>query len=182
MGMVGDEKTGAAGRRARGLASEDLPMELADRFGAVSPAYVKWLQSRWRDRGGLSYERMRLLGALLWSEGPLIMSGLGSMLGVTPRNVTKLVDALEGEGMVERRPHPTDRRATLIGLTERGKEKAGGEWDERRAAASELFDGLSEEDQRELIRLLDLLQVELRNKGVVYRAPGRIEVQQPPNH
>ena len=101
---------------------------------------------------------------------------------MTPRNVTKLVDAPEGKGLVERRPHPTDRRATLIGLTERGKEKAGEEWDERRAAASELFEGFAEEDQRELVRLLDLLHVELRNKEVVYRAPGRVEVERPPNH
>ncbi len=37
-----------------------------------------------------------------------------------PRNVTSLVDALEENGLVARRPHPTDRRATLVELTGSG--------------------------------------------------------------
>jgi hypothetical protein len=41
---------------------------------------------------------------------------------VTPRNVTGLVDALETEGLVARRPHLTDRRATLVGLTQHGNQ------------------------------------------------------------
>ena len=36
------------------------------------------------------------------------------------RNVTGLVDALEGAGFVTRSPHPTDRRATVVSLTPQG--------------------------------------------------------------
>jgi DNA-binding MarR family transcriptional regulator len=39
---------------------------------------------------------------------------------VTPRNVTGLVDGLADGGFVTREQHPTDRRATLVSLTERG--------------------------------------------------------------
>jgi len=45
------------------------------------------------------------------------MRTLSQALGVSPRTVTDLVDALEADGWVTRSPHPTDRRATIIALT-----------------------------------------------------------------
>jgi DNA-binding MarR family transcriptional regulator len=108
---------------------------------------------------------MRALGALHCSEGPIIMSDLGEELGVTPRNVTKLVDELEAEGLVRRLPHPSDRRATLIELTKKGREEVAEGYAEYIALTSELFSVLSEEDQWELIRLMDLLYDGLESKA-----------------
>jgi DNA-binding MarR family transcriptional regulator len=45
---------------------------------------------------------------------------------VTPRNVTALVDALEAQGLVTRRPHPVDRRALLVAPTRAGRTMAAG--------------------------------------------------------
>ena len=143
---------------------EDLGVRLVDEFAAFGPAYLRWVKSRLQE-GGISYARMRLLSAL-HCNGSQIMSSLSERLGVTPRNVTALVDALEEEGLVERRPHPTDRRATIIELTPKGAETCGVMYDEHRAAVSELFVGLSEDDQRELIRLLGSLRVLLRREGM----------------
>ena len=36
--------------------------------------------------------------------------------------MTKRLDRLEGAGLVERRPDPSDRRGTLVGLTKQGRE------------------------------------------------------------
>lgn len=52
---------------------------------------------------------------------------LSQALRCTPRNVTGLLDALEDSGLVVRRPHPDDRRATLVDLTTRGK-RASAAW------------------------------------------------------
>jgi DNA-binding MarR family transcriptional regulator len=93
------------------------------------------------------------------------MSSISEELGVTRRNVTALVDALEEEGLVRRQPHPTDRRATVIELTEEGERTAGAMYDEHREAVAELFGGLSEEDQRDLIRVLGRLRDALRREG-----------------
>lgn len=93
------------------------------------------------------------------------MSGISEELGVTRRNVTALVDALEEEGLVRRQPHPTDRRATIIELTEEGERTAGAMYDEHREAVAELFAELSEEDRRDLIRVLGLLRDALRREG-----------------
>ncbi len=48
------------------------------------------------------------------------MGDLAEALGVTPRNITTIVDGLEREGLLARRPDPTDRRAILLELTEKG--------------------------------------------------------------
>ncbi|MFN8111210.1 MAG: MarR family transcriptional regulator [Thermoleophilia bacterium] len=50
---------------------------------------------------------------------------LGDRLGVTRPNITKLVDGLERQGLVERRPHPADRRMVHAQLTPAGAEVAG---------------------------------------------------------
>ncbi|QCR18442.1 MarR family winged helix-turn-helix transcriptional regulator [Agrococcus sp. SGAir0287] len=42
---------------------------------------------------------------------------LASVLGITSASVTVLVDRLEQSGHVERRPHPTDRRSTVVVAT-----------------------------------------------------------------
>jgi DNA-binding MarR family transcriptional regulator len=46
---------------------------------------------------------------------------IASWLGVTPRNITGLVDALEAQGLVERVADPQDRRAVIARLTPSGE-------------------------------------------------------------
>jgi DNA-binding MarR family transcriptional regulator len=146
-----------------GAAEEDLRLRLVDAFADFGPSYMRWVKSRLQDRG-LTYARMRLLGAL-HCGGPRIMSSISDDLGVTRRNVTALVDALEDEGLVRRRPHPTDRRATVIELTPEGERTTAAMYDEHREAVSELFSALSEEDRRELVRILGSLRDALRREG-----------------
>src|SRR5215211_1911846 len=148
----------------RSEAAESLPLRLVDEFADFGPSYIRWVKSRLQDRG-LTYARMRLLGTL-YCGGPQIMSSISDELGVTRRNVTALVDAMEEEELVRRKPHPTDRRATVIELTRKGERTADAMYDEHREAVSELFLELSEEDQGELIRLLGLLRDALRREGI----------------
>jgi DNA-binding MarR family transcriptional regulator len=56
------------------------------------------------------------------SVGALSMGELSARLMVTSGNVTGLIDAMENEGLVERRPHPSDRRSTLIAMTAAGRD------------------------------------------------------------
>jgi DNA-binding MarR family transcriptional regulator len=94
------------------------------------------------------------------------MSSISYELGVTRRNVTALVDALEEEGLVRRKPHPTDRRATVIEMTDRGEETMDHLYDEHRAAVAGLFTGLDEDDRRQLTRMLGSLREALRREGI----------------
>jgi DNA-binding MarR family transcriptional regulator len=46
---------------------------------------------------------------------------LAADLGLSSSASTSLIDRLEGEGIAERYPHPSDRRRTLVRLTSRGQ-------------------------------------------------------------
>lgn len=71
---------------------------------------------------GISFARARALRRL--AKQPMSMSELAAALGIDPPNATVVVDELESLGLVRRKPHPTDRRAKLVELTRKGKEKA----------------------------------------------------------
>ncbi len=64
---------------------------------------------------------------------------------VTPRNITALVDGLVATGFVTREPHPSDRRATLVTFTERGRATAQALLDGHRRLARQLFAGLPDD-------------------------------------
>ena len=52
------------------------------------------------------------------------MGKVGARLQVHPTSVTNLIDGLEHTGLVERAPHPSDRRTTLATITSLGRERA----------------------------------------------------------
>ena len=79
------------------------------------------------------------------------------------RNVTKLVDALESDGLLERLTHPSDRRVTLISLTQQGTQvaKTGILLSKQ---ADEMFATLSGRDQADFKRVLARLLDELARR------------------
>ncbi|RKE16829.1 MarR family winged helix-turn-helix transcriptional regulator [Streptomyces sp. TLI_171] len=59
--------------------------------------------------------------ALREMTGPMTMRELAERMSCEPSNATFVVDRLEKQGLVERHPHPTDRRARLLVLTPEGR-------------------------------------------------------------
>jgi len=66
----------------------------------------------------LSFGRIRALRRI--ARRPMTMGELAAKLGIDAPYATLVVDELERQGLVERRPHPTDRRAKLVATTTRG--------------------------------------------------------------
>lgn len=56
----------------------------------------------------------------LAKSGPMIQARLSRALGVEPPSVTLMTRKLEASGHLRRRPAPSDRRAGVVELTERG--------------------------------------------------------------
>jgi DNA-binding MarR family transcriptional regulator len=94
------------------------------------------------------------------------MGALGEALGLTPRNMTALVDSMEEEGLVARRAHPTDRRAVLVELTDAGLRTADELLEPRIKELAALFDGLAPADQERFLDALRTLLDGLRQRGV----------------
>ena len=53
--------------------------------------------------------------------GPMIQAQLSEALAVEPPSVTLMTRKLEASGHIRRRPAPTDKRASVVELTDRGK-------------------------------------------------------------
>jgi DNA-binding MarR family transcriptional regulator len=74
------------------------------------------------DAVGLPFGRTRALRRL--ARRPMSMRELATALDIDPPNATVVVDDLEAQGLVSRRPHPTDRRAKVVEATRKGKDLA----------------------------------------------------------
>ena len=95
------------------------------------------------EQRGLTPARTHLLWELS-HRGPSTQRDLAEVLRVSARNVTGLVDGLEGTGFVTRAAHPHDRRATLVTLTEHGEQVMGRMHEEHAQFAGLLFDEMPE--------------------------------------
>jgi DNA-binding MarR family transcriptional regulator len=112
-------------------------------------------------RDGLTVPRAHLVWRL-HHDGPTTQRALADALKVTPRNVTGLVDGLVADGFVTREPHPSDRRATLVALTERGRGTLAEMDRGHRALAQLLFGDMSSRQFRSFVAGLDHVTSRLR--------------------
>lgn len=70
---------------------------------------------------GVSFARYEMLRLLAFTrDGRMAMNRARRLLQVHPTSVTSIADRLERDGLVERVPHPSDGRSTLLALTRRG--------------------------------------------------------------
>lgn len=68
---------------------------------------------------------MLLMTLQLSETGTRLISQLARSLMVHATTATLATDRLEGRGLIERSPHPTDRRATLVTITKAGRKLVG---------------------------------------------------------
>ncbi|MGW5648768.1 MarR family winged helix-turn-helix transcriptional regulator [Saccharopolyspora sp. NPDC003752] len=113
---------------------------------------------------GLTRARANLLWQL-YQRGSSTQRDISRALGVTPRNVTALLDALEDGGYVTRGAHPTDRRATLVDLTDEGRTAVATMHAQADQAAADLFGDVAAADLATFLRLLDHVGLRLRSQA-----------------
>lgn len=73
--------------------------------------------------------RARIVIQYLGLSGHSSILAIRQRLNVTPSTMTSISDRLEKGGYVRRRPHPTDRRTTMLELTAKGRRAFEGEID-----------------------------------------------------
>jgi DNA-binding MarR family transcriptional regulator len=72
---------------------------------------------------GLSLAKLNVLQSLVWAEEPVPLGALSERLGCVNSNITKLIDRLEADKLVQRLPDPEDRRSKLAAITEEGRSR-----------------------------------------------------------
>ena len=107
---------------------------------------------------GLSDAKLEVLEVLsCCSDRRACLHALGDELGVTRPNVTKLVDGLERGGLVERLPHPSDRRMVQAHVTGDGLQVAERALPGRAELMERLWDALEDDELAQLVALLQLV-------------------------
>ena len=92
--------------------------------------------------------RGRVLAALQM-HSPIPTRELAYLLDIRQQSLNELLQKLQADGLVERKPSPTDRRVMLVHLTEAGRgAKLGDE-------AADYLNSLTDEDVASLTALLD---------------------------
>src|SRR4051812_18429548 len=99
----------------------------------------------------------RALGVLT-RHGAMRLSELSDRLHIAARSTTEVVDGLQDRGLVERRPDPQDRRATLVALTDEGTRVGHAIRASRDAEAEAYFSVLSEAERTDLTGILRKLR------------------------
>ncbi len=103
------------------------------------------------------HERERLLRTIGSFEGGANQKALAEELRINASSVSELVTKLEDDGYVKRTVDPSDKRATLITLTELGEARAAELEDEKADRFAKAFGKLAEEEKLQLIALLEKL-------------------------
>ena len=91
--------------------------QLADALYTVMPLVVAHVNERLEEHDMTNTD----LWALRSIEGPMPMKDLAHCMDIDPSYVTLVADRLEELGLIERQPHPTDRRVKNLVLTAKGK-------------------------------------------------------------
>ena len=101
---------------------------------------------------GISFPSYKLMRALENSDRS--MREISEILHNSPRTVTDMIDGLQARGLVDRQPHPSDRRVTLIRLTPEGRRELATAASIAETASRAAIEDLSPQEQRTLRDLL----------------------------
>ena len=92
-------------------------------------------------------------------EGAQTTSALAAAERVRPQSMAQTLAELESDGLISRRPDPTDKRQVLIELTERGKDRFAEELRQREDWLAEAIAAeLDPDEQRTLLAAEPLLR------------------------
>jgi MarR family transcriptional regulator for hemolysin len=139
-------------------------------------ADVARLISRNFDRRAQKFELSRaqwqVLAWLKRNEG-ISQTGLADILEMSPMTLMRHVDKLEASGLVERRPHPADRRIYKLYLGRQGQSVLDRLWALGAETRNEALSGISRAEEDALLKALSRMRQNLieAENGALAPAP-----------
>ena len=109
---------------------------------------------------GLTRSQWQVLTYLAQNEG-INQSRLAELIEIEPITLGRIVDKLEAMGLIERHPHPTDRRTWLLHLMPTARPKLEQVRELGEIIRSEALAGVSEDDRQRLLKTLQALKANL---------------------
>jgi len=130
--------------------------ELSD----VARALRTYVDQRAREHG-MTRAQWGVLARLERDEG-MMQTEMAEALEIQPISLVRLVDRLCEQGLVERRPHPTDRRANCLYLSDKGRARLAQMVPLGREISGNVLAAFSESDVAELLSKLLSLKRNIR--------------------
>ena len=118
------------------------------------------VDSRAREHG-TTRAQWGVLSRLRRNEG-MRQAELAGILDIQPISVTRMIDRLAQQGLVERRPDPSDRRAYLLHLTAEGRALVDGLDPLRQEIADDLLGDVEDEALSEMLAVLGTIRERAR--------------------
>src|SRR5919204_3091842 len=141
-------------KRANGTAKSIVCLgTLARAEGLASAQIARVLREH--DLSRTAYNALTILGQ---AGRPLGPREFAEQLLVSAGAVTQLLDLLERQGRIERRPHRSDRRMSQVELTVAGRKVLARAEPAVAAATNRTLAGLNSAEQQKLMRLLQKLE------------------------
>jgi DNA-binding MarR family transcriptional regulator len=137
-------------------ARADDAEHLADRLHSAAIHLLRRLR-REDTKTGLSAPRLSALSVVVFG-GPLTLGALAAAEQVRPPTMTRLVTALEDDGLVLREPDPADGRLVRIRATPRGRTLLAQGRARRVAALTAEVRALGEAERADLEHAVTVLQ------------------------
>jgi len=109
---------------------------------------------------GLTRSQWQVLAYLAQNEG-INQSGLADLLEIEPITLGRIVDKLQTLALIERHPHPSDRRVWLLHLTPAARSKLTQLRRLGDVTRGEALTGVPEADRERLLKTLQALKTNL---------------------
>jgi DNA-binding MarR family transcriptional regulator len=136
------------------MTTADEPSTDAERLALVIGRLNRRMQAA---TGGLSHGLLSAM-AVIAKRGPLRLSDLAQLEGVSAPSMTRTVAELEARGYVLRRPDPVDGRAVLVTAAEAGTAAILDARTTRAQLVSELLAALDPRDAAAIAEALPALE------------------------
>ncbi len=127
--------------------------ELVDLLFTVMPIVADHVDDRLEGLGMTTTDYLALRSV----DGPMPMKDLATCMDIDPSYVTLVADRLEELGLIERQPHPTDRRVKNLVLTAKGQRFKQKTIPDKLWSAATIFSALTSNERAQLTDLLTTL-------------------------
>ena len=149
----------------------DSPYHILPAVGPAAPSRARlgWTVARlarsWRSLldarlapHGLTQSRWRVLNVVATTSRSLTQRELADRLAIEAPTLVRLLDRLEADGLVERRPDGQDRRRKVIGLGPKAAPATDAIAREITTVRAELLGGLTDDQIAQALLVLDAVQ------------------------
>ena len=120
------------------------------------------VRKRLRKSFDVTLPRFDLMAQLDKTPAGLTLGELSQRMMVSNGNITSIVEALVGQGMLDRKPSPQDRRAQVVSLTADGRRTFRQMAAAHEGWIAEIFAGLNSAEEKQLMTLLGKAKMSAR--------------------